>query len=112
MKKLINKPEMVVYEMLQGFVAANKDTLRLVPEKKIILRKDCPIKGKVALLSGSGSGHEPDQVWFVGKGMLDAACPGEVFAAPTMEMQSMKPPRWSLLIRECSTWLRISVETE
>lgn len=85
MKKLINKPEMVVYEMLEGLVAANKDRLRLVPEKKIILRKDCPIKGKVALLSGSGSGHEPDQVWFVGKGMLDAACPGEVFAAPTMD---------------------------
>jgi len=85
MKKLINKPEMVVYEMLEGLVAANKDKLRLVPEKKIILRKDCPIKGKVALLSGGGSGHEPDQGGFIGKGMLDAACPGEVFAAPTVD---------------------------
>ena len=85
MKKLINKPEMVVHEMLEGLVVANKDKLKLVPEKKIILRKDCPIKGKVALLSGGGSGHEPDQAWFVGRGMLDAACAGEVFAAPTMD---------------------------
>jgi len=85
MKKLINKPEIAVYEMLEGFVAANKDKIKLVPEKKIILRKECPVKGKVAFLSGGGSGHEPDQAWFVGKGMLDAACPGEVFAAPTMD---------------------------
>ena len=71
--------------MLEGFVAANKDKLRLVPEKKIVLRKECPIKGKVAFLSGGGSGHEPDQAWFVGKGMLDAACPGDIFAAPTTD---------------------------
>lgn len=85
MKKLINKPEAAVNETLEGLVAANPDKLKLIPEKKIILRKDVPIKGKVALLTGSGSGHEPDQAWFVGKGMLDAACPGEVFAAPTMD---------------------------
>lgn len=85
MKKLINKPDKVVSEMLEGLVAANSDKLRLVPEKKIVLRKSCPVKDKVALLTGSGSGHEPDQVWFVGKGMLDAGCAGEVFAAPTMD---------------------------
>lgn len=85
MKKLINAPEMVVHQMLEGLVAANKDTLRLIPEKKIVLRKDCPVKGKVALLSGGGSGHEPDQGGFIGEGMLDAACAGEVFASPTMD---------------------------
>lgn len=85
MKKLINAPEMVVHQMLEGLVAANKDTLRLIPEKKIILRKDCPVKGKVALLSGGGSGHEPDQGGFIGEGMLDAACAGEVFASPAMD---------------------------
>ena len=74
MKKLINAPEMVVREMLEGLVAANKDRLKLVPGKKIILRKDCPIEGKVALLSGGGSGHEPDQGGFIGRGMLDARC--------------------------------------
>ena len=50
-----------------------------------MLRADSPLAGKVAVLTGSGSGHEPDQVWYVGKGMMDAACAGEVFAAPTAD---------------------------
>ena len=85
MKKIINRPDQVVYEMLDGLVAANPGKLRLVREKKIVLRADVPVKGKVAVLTGSGSGHEPDQVWYVGKGMMDAACAGEVFAAPTAD---------------------------
>jgi dihydroxyacetone kinase-like protein len=85
MKKIINRPDQVVYEMLDGLVAANPGRLRLVRDKKIVLRADAPVKGKVAVLTGSGSGHEPDQVWYVGRGMLDAACAGEVFAAPTAD---------------------------
>ena len=85
MKKIINRPDQVVYEMLDGLVAANPNKLKLVREKKIVLRVDAPVKGKVAVLTGSGSGHEPDQVWYVGKGMMDAACAGDVFAAPTAD---------------------------
>jgi dihydroxyacetone kinase-like protein len=85
MKKIINKPENVVYEMLEGLVAANPNKFKHIPEKKILVRHDAPVKGKVAVLTGSGSGHEPDQVWYVGKGMMDAACAGEVFAAPTAD---------------------------
>jgi dihydroxyacetone kinase-like protein len=85
MKKIINRADQIVYEMLDGLVAANPGKLKLVREKKIVLRADAPVKGKVAVLTGSGSGHEPDQVWYVGRGMMDAACAGEVFAAPTAD---------------------------
>ena len=78
MKKIINAPENVVNEMLAGLVAANPDTLDIIPEKRIILRKERKAAGKVAVVTGSGSGHEPDQVFYVGKGMMDAACAGRV----------------------------------
>lgn len=82
MKKIINTPEKIVDEMLAGLAAANPDMIHLVPGKRIVVRKEAKEKGKVAVLTGSGSGHEPDQAWYVGRGMLDAACPGPVFAAP------------------------------
>jgi len=85
MKKIINAPETVVNEMLDGLVAANPEKLDIIPEKRIILRKEKKAAGKVAVLTGSGSGHEPDQVFYVGKGMMDAACAGPVFAAPTAD---------------------------
>lgn len=85
MKKIINQPENVVLEMLEGLVAANPEKLEYYPDKRIIARKEGTPKGKVAILTGSGSGHEPDQVWYVGKGMFDAACAGPVFAAPTAD---------------------------
>jgi dihydroxyacetone kinase-like protein len=85
MKKLVNKPEDVVFEMLDGLVAANPGKFTYVRDKKIIARKDAPVKGKVSIVTGSGSGHEPDQVCYVGKGMMDAACAGDVFAAPTAD---------------------------
>ncbi len=85
MKKVINAPETVVNEMLEGLVAANPDKLELIADKRIILRKEKKEKGKVAVVTGSGSGHEPDQVFYVGKGMMDAACAGPVFAAPTAD---------------------------
>ena len=85
MKKIINAPENVVNEMLSGLVAANPDKLDIIPDKRIILRKEKKGEGKVAVVTGSGSGHEPDQVFYVGKGMMDAACAGPVFAAPTAD---------------------------
>src|ERR671922_2447239 len=83
MKKLINKPENVVKEALAGMQAAHPDLLRVDIEQQIIIRKDAPKQGKVGLVSGGGSGHEPMHGGFVGKGMLDAACPGAVFTSPT-----------------------------
>lgn len=85
MKKIINTPENAVKDMLEGLVAANPDILELIPDKRIIMRKEKKSKGKVAVITGSGSGHEPDQVFYVGKGMMDAACAGPVFAAPTAD---------------------------
>src|SRR5689334_7232848 len=83
MKKLINKPEDVVTEALQGMAAAHPDLLRVSYGPNIIGRADAPVQGKVGLVSGGGSGHEPMHGGFVGMGMLDAACPGEVFTSPT-----------------------------
>jgi dihydroxyacetone kinase-like protein len=83
MKKLINDPEAVVREALEGMEAAHGDVLRVTYDPYVIVRADAPIKGKVGIISGGGSGHEPMHGGFVGKGMLDAACPGEVFTSPT-----------------------------
>ncbi len=83
MKKLINKPEDVVRESMAGFGAAHADLVKVYFDPDFITRVDAPVKGKVALLSGGGSGHEPMHGGFVGKGMLDAACPGAVFTSPT-----------------------------
>jgi dihydroxyacetone kinase-like protein len=82
MKKLINDPSEVVRESLAGLAAAHGDVLRYDPEAQIVVRADAPVQGKVALVSGGGSGHEPLHGGFVGAGMLDAACPGEVFTSP------------------------------
>lgn len=82
MKKLINRPEDVVKEALGGMQALHPELLRVDFESQIIVRADAPIKGKVGVISGGGSGHEPMHGGFVGHGMLDAACPGEVFTSP------------------------------
>ena len=81
MKKLINSPETVVTEALAG-VAAAHPSLSVDVENKVITRAGGPTPGKVGLVSGGGSGHEPLHGGFVGYGMLDAACPGEVFTSP------------------------------
>jgi len=81
MKKLINAPDDVVDEALAGMLAAHADYIR-VEEPNIIVRKDAPRAGKVGVISGGGSGHEPMHGGFVGMGMLDAACPGAVFTSP------------------------------
>ncbi|GAA1403405.1 dihydroxyacetone kinase subunit DhaK [Catellatospora coxensis] len=85
MKKFVNDPRQFVPEMLKGVALANPDTLRYVPEYNLIMRADAPRDDKVSIIQGSGSGHEPAHVMIVGKGMLDAACPGDVFAAPPMD---------------------------
>src|SRR5947209_15259620 len=81
-KKFINAPDDVVKESLAGLAAAHGDLLRVDFDNQVVVRKDAPVKGKVALVSGGGSGHEPLHGGFVGRGMLDAACPGEVFTSP------------------------------
>lgn len=83
MKKLINKPENVVREELEGIALAHPDLVKIHYDPNFIVRADAPVKGKVGLLSGGGSGHEPMHGGFVGMGMLDAACPGAVFTSPT-----------------------------
>jgi dihydroxyacetone kinase-like protein len=83
MKKLINRPEDVVREELEGIAAAHPDLVRVNFDPNYVVRADAPVQGKVALVSGGGSGHEPMHGGFVGMGMLDAACPGEVFTSPT-----------------------------
>ena len=82
MKKLINAPESVLAESLDGFAAAHADLVMLGEERRFV-RRAVLKPGKVALLSGGGSGHEPLHAGFVGLGMLDAACPGQVFTSPT-----------------------------
>ena len=82
MKKFLNDPADLVKESLAGLAAAHADLLRYDAEAQIVVRADAPVKGKVALISGGGSGHEPLHGGFVGRGMLDAACPGEVFTSP------------------------------
>ncbi|MER9230538.1 dihydroxyacetone kinase subunit DhaK [Mesorhizobium sp. M0622] len=82
MKKFLNSVDTVLTESLDGFVAAHADILALGDEHKFVRRKLLK-SGKVALISGGGSGHEPLHGGFVGHGMLDAACPGQVFTSPT-----------------------------
>jgi dihydroxyacetone kinase-like protein len=82
MRKFLNNPSDIVKESLAGLAAAHGDLLRYDAAAQIVVRKDAPRKGKVALISGGGSGHEPLHGGFVGLGMLDAAAPGEVFTSP------------------------------
>src|SRR3954471_2590048 len=82
MKKFLNDPADVVKESLAGLAAAHGDLVRYDADAQILVRADSPVQGKVALISGGGSGHEPLHGGFVGQGMLDAACPGEVFTSP------------------------------
>jgi phosphoenolpyruvate---glycerone phosphotransferase subunit DhaK len=83
MKKLINDPGDVVRESLTGFAAAHSDILKVCFDPVYVVRADAPITGKVGIISGGGSGHEPMHGGFVGQGMLDAACPGQVFTSPS-----------------------------
>jgi dihydroxyacetone kinase-like protein len=81
-KKLINSPETVVKDALAGMALAHPDLIKVHYDPDFVVRADAPVKGKVGVISGGGSGHEPMHGGFVGKGMLDAACPGAVFTSP------------------------------
>ena len=83
MKKIINDPNQVVDEMIDGMVAAYPNQIRRLPDTTVIVRHDAPIDKKVGIISGGGSGHEPAHAGYIGKGMLDAAVVGEVFTSPT-----------------------------
>ena len=83
MKKLLNDPADLVADSLRGMAAAHGDILRVNLDPAYVVRADAPVGGKVGVLSGGGSGHEPMHGGFVGLGMLDVACPGEVFTSPT-----------------------------
>lgn len=85
MKKFVNDPKQFVPEMLEGLALANPETLKYIPEYNLIKRADSPSEDRVSIVQGSGSGHEPAHVMAVGPGMLDAACPGDVFAAPPFD---------------------------
>ena len=83
MKKLINDPRAVVAESLEGFGMAHHDLVEVHADPAYVTRRDAPVSGKVSLVSGGGSGHEPLHSGYVGRGMLDAAVPGAVFTSPT-----------------------------
>ncbi|MBZ2386055.1 dihydroxyacetone kinase subunit DhaK [Anaerococcus murdochii] len=83
MKKIINEKEKIISQMLRGLQKANEDKVEINEELKIVYRKNLPIKGKVGLISGGGSGHEPAHAGYVGDGMLDCAICGEIFTSPT-----------------------------
>jgi dihydroxyacetone kinase-like protein len=87
MKKFLNSPETLLEDSLDGFVAAHADIVVAGDERKFIRRKTLA-PGKVALISGGGSGHEPLHAGFVGLGMLDAACPGQIFTSPTPDQMA------------------------
>ncbi|MFI9010206.1 dihydroxyacetone kinase subunit DhaK [Actinosynnema sp. NPDC053489] len=83
MKKIINDPATVVVDALRGMALAHADLLDVQYDPAVVVRADAPVPRKVAIVSGGGSGHEPLHGGFVGRGMLDAACPGPVFTSPT-----------------------------
>jgi len=85
MKKLINDPDDVVDEMLDGMVAAHPDRLRRLEDTQVLVRDDAPLDGKVGIVSGGGSGHEPTHAGYIGDGMLDGAAAGDVFSSPTAD---------------------------
>lgn len=82
MRKFLNDPSYAVAESLVGFGAAHQDILRWDPDQRIVIRADAPVPGKVGIISAGGSGCEPLNTGFVGPGMLDVACPGEIFTSP------------------------------
>ncbi len=85
MKKLINEPDDVVDEMLDGMVAAHPDYVRRLDGLEVLVRADAPVDGKVGIVSGGGSGHEPTHAGYLGEGLLDGAAAGEMFTSPTAD---------------------------
>ena len=86
MQKFINDPSLVVDEMLQGFVKAHKDLVSGTENDRVLKFKDAPVKGKVGIVTGGGSGHKPAFVGYIGKNMCDAVAVGEIFTSPPAQM--------------------------
>lgn len=82
MKKLINNPDNIVAELLQGYQLVNKDKIKRIGNYNVMARNDTPIKGKVGIVIGGGAGHEPLFLEYTGKGMADCAVHGQIFASP------------------------------
>ena len=82
MKKFINDPFDVVDEMLEGFLDVHKSYVKKIERARTLVRADAPVKGKVGVLTGGGSGHKPAFIGFIGKGMLDGVAVGEIFTSP------------------------------
>ncbi len=86
MQKFVNDPSLVVDEMLQGFVRAHKDLVSFTENDRVLKYKDAPLKGKVGIVTGGGSGHKPAFVGYIGKNMCDAVAVGEIFTSPPAQM--------------------------
>lgn len=82
MKKFINDPTLVVDEMVEGYVLANRNHVKALTEARVIARLDAPVKGKVGIVTGGGSGHKPAFIGYIGRGMVDAVAVGEIFTSP------------------------------
>jgi dihydroxyacetone kinase-like protein len=83
MKKFVNDPEDVVEEMLEGYLAAHGDRVRLLEESRVLVRREAPIEGKVGLVTGGGSGHKPAFIGYLGERLVDAVAVGDVFSSPS-----------------------------
>jgi len=83
MEQLVNEPDAVVDEMLDGLVKANPDALRRPEDTDVVVRDDAPVEGKVSVITGGGSGHEPMHAGYIGSGMLDGAAAGAIFTSPS-----------------------------
>jgi dihydroxyacetone kinase-like protein len=102
MKKLINHPDTVLTDALAGLAVAHP-SLSVDIENRVITRRGGPVAGKVSLVSGGGSGHEPLHGGFVGYGMLDAACAGEVFTSPVPDQILVATKTTPAAVRACCT---------
>jgi len=83
MQRIINDPNLVVEDMLQGFVKAHNNIISKTENPKVLKYKESPIKGKVGVVTGGGSGHKPAFIGYIGKNMIDAVAVGEIFSSPT-----------------------------
>jgi len=86
MKKLINNPQNIVDELIEGFILTNKSIIKRIGSLNVVARIDAPIKGKVGIVIGGGAGHEPLFLEYIGKGMADVEVHGQIFAAPSSDI--------------------------
>lgn len=98
MKKFVNDVQNILVEALDGFARAHADLVSVHQKPAFVTRAKRARKGKVALISGGGSGHEPLHAGFVGMGMLDAACPGPVFTSPTLIRWWLRWKPWKMAV--------------